>query len=193
MLVFVSVCTGAWSLCVVGVCACARACVIWRINHVRLDRAGKASAAGFRCLSHSDLQRLVISELEKNNRCRALGRVWSRDLCIPQGGSFSAQSAHLHCICKSFVCQHLFRALGTLEITDEGSPIWRGQYTMPLCQFRDNLILGTNAPEEEGKPGEHGSVGTTASVCMTRHTGKAVYSLSYNMPPPPPFARFHNC
>ena len=61
-----------------------------------MDRAGKAHAAGLRYISHLDLQRLVLFELEKNNRCCTVGKVFARELCIPMGGSFSTQSADLH-------------------------------------------------------------------------------------------------
>ena len=38
--------------------------------------------------------------------------------------------------------------LGTLEVIDEGFPIWRGQYITTLCQFRDNIVLSRNAPPQ---------------------------------------------
>ena len=54
-------------------------------THQHLDQAGKANAAGFQYVS--DLQRLLLFELEENNRCRAVGQVWSRELYILMGKS----------------------------------------------------------------------------------------------------------
>ena len=65
------------------------------------------------------------------------------------GGLFSAQSADLHSIWSAYTHGGLFRALGQLHLTAEGYPYWRGRYTTALCQFRDNIVLGTDAPHAE--------------------------------------------
>ena len=132
--------------------ACARATeLVWSVNHThkRLDRAGKANAKGFKWITHEELTNLVLFELEQNNRCQASGQVWCRDLCIPMSGSFSAQSADLHSIWSAYTHRQLFRALGQLHLTTEGFPYWRGQFTTALCQFRDNIVLGADAPPEQ--------------------------------------------
>ena len=65
------------------------------------------------------------------------------------GGWFSAQSTDLHSIWSAYTHRQLFRALGLLHLTTEGFPYWRGQFTRALCQFRDNIVLGTDAPPEQ--------------------------------------------
>ena len=50
-----------------------------------LDRAGQATAADFRILSHDVLTALVEFNLTINNRARAVGRLWVRLGCIPMG------------------------------------------------------------------------------------------------------------
>ena len=86
--------------------------LVWSLNHShkRLDRAGKANASGFRWILHENLTDLELFELEQNGRCQACGQVWCRDLCIPMGGSFSAQSADLHSIWSACTHRGLFRA-----------------------------------------------------------------------------------
>ena len=125
--------------------------LIWGINHSHkhLHRAGKANAAGFKWMTHDELTSLALFELEQNNRCHACGQVWCRDLCIPMGGSFSAQSAGLHSIGSTYTHRGLFRALGDLRLTPEGYPYWQGQYVTALCHFHDNIVLATDAPHEQ--------------------------------------------
>ena len=78
--------------------------VAWSVHHsvIALDRARLGANKNFRYISHQDLPHYVSFELEKNNKCWSVGKLWSRTGCIPMGGSFSAQSADLHSIWDAY-------------------------------------------------------------------------------------------
>ena len=122
----------------------------WSIHkdHRRLDRAGKACAQGFKYVTHEDLIRLVDFDLTSNNRCTAAGQVWERDGCIPMGGPFSVQAADLHCVWSAYQKRGLFRRLGDPQVSDSGFVYWVGAHTTAMCQFRDNILVATDAPSE---------------------------------------------
>ena len=91
----------------------------------------------------------VSFELQVNNKCWSVGKVWGRDQCIPMGGSFSAQSADLHCVWSGYTGRSIFRRLGALNISAEGYVFWVGTWTIALCQFRDNVLLATDARPDD--------------------------------------------
>ena len=104
--------------------------VIWSVHHMHsaLDRAGKATATGFKYITHQQLTAIVGHELSKNNACWAAGTVWVRTNCIPRGGPFSAQGADIHSVWRVYQHKGLFHQLGTLTVSSEGSPLWEGQW-----------------------------------------------------------------
>ena len=61
------------------------------------------------------------------------------------GGPFSAQSSNVHSVWCMYTHKHLFRILGDLRVMLEGYTYWQGHVTA-LCQFKDNIALGTNTP-----------------------------------------------
>ena len=64
------------------------------------------------------------------------------------GGSFSAQSADLHCQWGVYQHRNLFRGLGELRVTDSGFIYWDTPWgALTLCQFRDNILLATSFPD----------------------------------------------
>ena len=71
--------------------------LVWGVHHTEwcLDRAEKASSAGFPFVSHAKLITIVGQELTCNDGCFSAGHVWTRTNCIPMGGSFSAQGTDL--------------------------------------------------------------------------------------------------
>ena len=101
----------------------------WRMEEVtwsvhkdtkRLDRAGRGNSTKFWYFEHQDLSAKIEFELKHNNYVQAAGNVWKRPGCISMGGSFSARSADLHCQWEVYQHRHLFRDLGTLQITASG-------------------------------------------------------------------------
>ena len=50
---------------------------------------------------------------------------------------------------SSYVHKHAFRSLGQLIVYDAGYPFWVGKWTVALCQFRDNILLASDAPQDE--------------------------------------------
>ena len=125
--------------------------VMWSVHHstAGLDRAGMGTSKSFRYISHDRLSSYVSFELQVNNKCWSVGKVWSRDQCIPMGGSFSAQSADLHCVWSGYTGRSIFRRLGALNIAPEGYVFWVGTWTIALCQFRDNVLLATDASPDD--------------------------------------------
>ena len=97
---------------------------VWSISrtHKKLDRVGKATNQSFDIMPHTQLVDLVRFDLTENNKCKAAGRIWVRTGCIPMGGPFSAQAAGLHSLWPAFQKNHLFRALGSLVVSDAGYP-----------------------------------------------------------------------
>ena len=63
--------------------------VVWSVHHMHsaLDRVAKATAAGFKYVTHQQLTAIVGHELSKNNACWAAGTVWVRTNCIPMRGA----------------------------------------------------------------------------------------------------------
>ena len=56
---------------------------------------------------------------------------------------------HAYSIWSAYTHRGLFQVLGQLHLTAEGYPCWRGRYNTALCQFRDNIVLGTDTPHAE--------------------------------------------
>ena len=123
--------------------------VVLSVHHMHstLDRAGKASAYGFRYITHGQLCSIVQHELSKSNACWAAGNVWVRTNCIPMGGPFSAQGADVHSLWQLYQHRHLLRSLGSLTVSLQGFPLWEGRWgRVAMCQFRDNILLATDCP-----------------------------------------------
>ena len=93
--------------------------VVWSIHHMHsaLDRVGKATAAGFKYVTHQQLTAIVAHELSKNNACWAAGTVWVCTNCIPMGGPFSAQGADIRSVWRVYQHRNLFRQLWTLTVS----------------------------------------------------------------------------
>ena len=116
--------------------------------HSALDRAGKATVAGFKYITHQQLTAIVRHELSKSNVCWAAGTVWVRTNCIPMGGPFSAQGANIHSVQRVYQHRGLFRQPGALTVSPEGFPLWEGRWgRVAMCQFRDNILIATDCPE----------------------------------------------
>ena len=62
------------------------------------------------------------------------------------GGPFNSQSADLHCVWSAYSNRHLCRELGQLILSELGYPHWMGEWTIALCQLRDNVLMATDAP-----------------------------------------------
>ena len=124
--------------------------VTWSVHKdtKRPDKAGRGNSTKFLYIEHQDLTAKIEFELKHNNYLQAAGNVWKRPGCIPMGGSFSAQSAELHCQWEVYQHRHLFRDLGTLQITASGFVYWETEWgVLSLCQFRDNILLATSFPD----------------------------------------------
>ena len=129
----------------------------WRMSEItwsvhkdskKLDRAGKGASRKFWYVDHTELAKQINFELQNNNFVWAVGSVWQRTGCIPMGGSFSAQSADLHCQWGVYQHRNLFRGLGELRVTDSGFIYWDTPWgALTLCQFRDNILLATSFPD----------------------------------------------
>ena len=66
----------------------------------------------------------------------------------PNGGSFSAQSADLHSCWGAYQGRRLLRSLGELCFTEFGFMFWRrDEGVMTMCQFRDNILVGSSYPD----------------------------------------------
>ena len=133
----------------------------WSIHkdNSRLDRAGPAKKGTFHFVSMEDLLDLVEFSLLHDNVVLASGEPWRRGGAIPMGGSFSAQSADLHCVwmCKKLVAR--LRQLGDLSVTDSGILQWTlpDKNVVALRQFRDNLMVAAKGPSPQS---------TMYPVCM---------------------------
>ena len=125
--------------------------VTWSVHHTlsALDRPGMGTNKQFWYLTHDELTRYVSFELQKNNKCWSVGQLWRRDKCIPMGGSFSAQSADLHSIWGAYNGRQGFRRLGALNISPEGYVHWTGRWQVAMCQFRNNILVASNANPSE--------------------------------------------
>ena len=123
---------------------------MWSVHrdHKKLDRAGQASGQDFRCIPHDTLVDHVSFDLTRNNYCSAAGSVWVRRGCITMGGPFSSQSADLHCVWGAYSNRNMFGDLGQLIISDSGYPYWVGEWTIALCQFRDNILMAIDASKK---------------------------------------------
>ena len=62
------------------------------------------------------------------------------------GWIFSAQCADLHSVWAAYKKCNAFRRLSALKVSQEGFIYWEGCWTVVLGQFRDNVLLATNAP-----------------------------------------------
>ena len=130
----------------------------WRMSEItwsasrdskKLDRAGKANSTKFWFITHTQMTDTIQFEMENNNFIRAARNLWSRQGCIPKGGSFSAQAADLHSLWSVYNSHHLFYTLGQLSVSPEGFPYWSNPHgTVALCQFRDNILIATTFPIE---------------------------------------------
>ena len=126
--------------------------IVWSIHREskRLDRAGQANSGKFWFLTNDELIKKVKFELRHNNYVQSTGSIrgiyiWRRTGCIPMGGSFSAQSADLHCQWQVYKHRGKFRDLGQLRISDSGFVYWEAQWgNVTLCQFRDNILMATS-------------------------------------------------
>ena len=121
--------------------------VTWSVHHsfFALDRLGMGTNKQFRYITHQERTRYVSFELQKNNKCWAVGQPWSRGKCIPTGGCFSAQSADLHSIWAAYKGRREFRRLGALTVSPEGYIYWLGKWKVAMCQFRDNILIASDA------------------------------------------------
>ena len=126
--------------------------IVWSVHHMHsaLDRAGKATASGFRYITHDRLCSIIAHELENNNACWAAGRVWVRTNCIPIGGPLSAQGADIHSLWQAYEHRSQFRQIGALTVSREGFPMWEGRWgRVAMCQFRDNILIATDSPHSK--------------------------------------------
>ena len=48
---------------------------------------------------------------------------------------------------------HLFRELESLIVSDAGFPYWLGRHVVDMVQFRDNILMATDAPRRICKRG----------------------------------------
>ena len=113
----------------------------------RLDRAGQGNSTKFWYITHEGLVETVEWEMSNNTYIISAGKLWTRQDCIPMGGSFSAQSANLHSLWSVYTHRHLFRQLGTLKIAEQGFIYWenaRGKVS--LQHFRDNILIASTYP-----------------------------------------------
>ena len=127
--------------------------ITWSVHHnvIALDMPGLGTNKNFWYITHHELSRYVSLELEKNNKCWPVGKLWSRDRCIPMGGSFSAQHADLHSIWGSYRGIQEFRCLGALNLSSEGNVLWTGRWKIALCQSRDNILMASDADQADCK------------------------------------------
>ena len=114
----------------------------------KLDRAGRANSTKLWFITHTQMTDTIQFEMENNNFIWAAGNLWSRQGCIPMGGSFSVQATDLHSLWSVYTSRHLFYTLGQLSVSPEGFPCWRNPHgTVALCQFRDNILIATTFPD----------------------------------------------
>ena len=121
--------------------------VTWSIHHSfsALDGPGMGTNKQFRYIAHQELSKYISFELHKSNKCWAVGQLWSRDKCIPMGGSFSAQSVHLHSIWAAYTGRQEVCRLGALTVSPEGCIYWLGKWKVTMCHFRDNILVASDA------------------------------------------------
>ena len=113
----------------------------------RPDRADRGNSTKFWYITHEGLIEIVEWEMSINTYAISAGKLWTRQDCIPMGGSFSAQSTDLHNLGLVYTHRHLFRRLGTLKIAEQGFIYWenaRGKVS--LQQFRDNILIASTYP-----------------------------------------------
>ena len=87
-------------------------------------------------------------ELQQNNHCVAVGRLWRRVNCIPMRGDFSAQCTDLHFLGGGYSKRNRFRSLGALKGSAEGFVYWEGKWTVAR-QFRDNVLMAADAESHD--------------------------------------------
>ena len=122
----------------------------WSIHkeNSQLDRAGPAKKGAFHFMPMDELVSLVEFSLTRDNVVLASGEPWHPSGAIPMGGSFSAQSADLHCVwmCKKMVS--LMCYLGEMSVTDAGILQWHlpSNDVVALHQFGDNLMVASKGP-----------------------------------------------
>ena len=140
--------------------------IVWSVHREskRLDRAGQGKSSKFWYITQQRLMDTIEFELVNNNYVVAGGDVWQRPGCIPMGGSFSPQSADLHCQWGVYKHRHLFRRLGQLHIGDSGFAYWDTPWgVLSLCQFRDNVLMATSFPDSP-------DIGIVAHIRSLLHT-----------------------
>ena len=90
----------------------------------------------------------IMFEMDHNNLVRAAGKLWTRTGCIPMGGSFSVQAANLHSLWGVYKNRQKVRALGDLQMSDEGFAYWTNEHgAVALCRFKDNILIATSYPD----------------------------------------------
>ena len=123
--------------------------VVWSVHHMHstLDRVGKASAYGFKYITHDQLCSIVKHELSKK---KMHVRHQEKSGCALIASPWEVLSVRKGLTCTSLwqLYQHrnrnLFRTLGSLTVSPEGFPLWEGRWgRVAMCQFRDNILLAT--------------------------------------------------
>ena len=104
--------------------------VLWSMHrdHKKLDRAGQASAQGFRIIPHEALMSHVSFDLMQNNYYAAGGSVWVRSGCIPMGGH-SAPKALTCAVCGAhmFTGMHSNLLASSSCLTQDMRAGWEGR------------------------------------------------------------------
>ena len=111
-------------------------------------RAGRGNSTKFWYITHEGLVETVEWEISNNTYIIIAGKLWTRQDCIPMGGSLFAQSTDLHSLWSVYTHRNLFRQLGTLKIAEQGFIYWenpRGKVS--LQQFRDNILIASTYPD----------------------------------------------
>ena len=82
---------------------------------------------------------------------QAVGELRSRELNIPMGGPFPAESIDSHTLSGFKTTGKRLRDWGTIIVSDDRLVYWTtGTMWFSLAQFRDHVLLGNNIP-----PGTH--------------------------------------
>ena len=98
-------------------------------------------------LQHDRLARMLKFELLHNDVLQAVGERWSREISIPMGGPFSAQSADLHTLWGVKKSGKRLRDWVSQNLPKDGYVYWsRATMWFSLAQFHDNVLLATNIP-----------------------------------------------
>ena len=124
---------GGWGLGVGGWCVCVCVCVCVRVQ------SRERGLRKFWYLSRDDLIQMVTFDLTKNMHVSAAGQLRHR---LQYGVLFFGTKWGV------YQGRHRFRALGKLNISDEGLVFWTNEHrTVSMCQFRDNILLAFTYPD----------------------------------------------